>query len=275
VLGQTNLWVRRRHRFRMDRIPAFVERVSSIEPDMVLSVGDLTTTSLPSEFVLARQAVGTLFERFGGLIVPGNHDRYTFRAARRRAFEKAFGSWTAQSWPHYRKLQGGLHLIGLDPTRPTFFTAAGFLGDDQLQRLKGLLSAIPENDRVIVMCHYPIGTPPGHPPEHWQHRLRDADRLRDVLSQAPQRLLYLHGHEHQPWCWRPVVLPGAVVINAGAPVLCEGKWPGGQGFWQVDVDEASEAEPWRLTYHVPDASGAWSARPVAPPAEPGVAASLD
>jgi len=37
--------------------------------------------------------------------------------------------------------------------------------------------------------------------------------LRDVLSQAPQRLLYLHGHEHQPWCWRPVVLPGAVVVH--------------------------------------------------------------
>lgn len=272
LLGQLNLWFNRRKHFDLSRLPGMVERVASLEPDTILYSGDVSTTALPREFERFMQTVACPLDAFASFAVPGNHDRYTGGAMRGRYFEAALGDRTADDWPHVRKLAEGVTLVGLDPTRPTGFNATGELGTAQLDALRGRLNHIDPTDRVIVLCHYPIGTPPHVEAESSSHGLADCDRLVDTLADAPQRIVYLHGHIHRPWCWR---LDGradnVVAVNAGAPIMADRDHPAGQGFWEIECDAG---DPLAFTHHVPSPDGGWRADTIAVPDVPGTAAAL-
>ncbi len=275
MLGQTNLWLNRCRVFDLNRLPALLEQVRSIQADQLLLAGDLTTTALMTEFVQARSVLEPLLKAHDSFVIPGNHDRYTFSSVRHRSFEKIFGDWSSESWPAERDLGEAGILLALDAARPRWLTARGELGQAQLQRLADRLDAIGPSRPVVILCHYPIGTPPGHPPEDPQHRLADADALFEILVAQSRPILYLHGHEHVPWCYRPAEASHLRVVDAGAPLHVGGSWPAGQGFWQIDADSATgEAVPWALTYHKPHRNGDWSAHAIVDPL-PGTAASLD
>ncbi len=244
ILGQTNLWPNRRLHFRLDRIGPLIEQVHAARPDRVLFSGDLTTTALHSEFEMARKRLSPLLERYDGLIVPGNHDRYTFTAARTRRLERYFPDHAPASYPFHRRLDEKLHLIALDPTRPNFITDRGSLAPTQLRAMRGLLESLETDDRLIVLCHYTLNTPQnpraigasGDEPS--RHRLTDASQLLDLLR-SHRPTLYLHGHVHQPWCYQHPLAPNLTVVNAGAPLIR------GQGFWTIDVGPAG----WQITHH--------------------------
>lgn len=271
LLGQLNLWFNRRKHFDLSRLPAVVERVASLAPDAVLYSGDVTTTALPREFERFVQTVAAPLDRFASFAVPGNHDRYVGSAMRGRYFEAALGDRTAADWPHVRKLAPGLTLVGLDPTRPTGFNATGELGEQQLVALRARLDEVDPADRVIVLCHYPIGTPPHVKPESPSHGLVDRDPLVEVLANAPHDIVYLHGHIHRPWCWRlPEPAANVLAVNAGAPIMSDADHPAGQGFWQFDLDTTDLA----LTHHEVQPDGTWRADSVVAPESPGVAAEL-
>ncbi|MDX1564834.1 MAG: metallophosphoesterase, partial [Phycisphaeraceae bacterium] len=277
LLGQVNLWLNRRHRFRPEGLSALIEQIDRLKPDRLIGTGDLTTTALPKEFEQVRSKLGPLLDRYEGFVIPGNHDRYTLTAAWSDRFGRCLGNHTSRSWPCCLDLGDGLGLIGLDPTRPTLWTASGRLGNNQLRALKGMLDD--KGFRRWVVCgHYPIGTPAGHRPETWQHRLRDADRLIEVLGGAGRPVLYCHGHEHAPWCYRHPIACNVTVVNAGAPLMIEPPtWPRGQGFWMIDTDAAgvdNETVPWRLRHHAEDEQGTWRQREIRIPSEAGFEAPL-
>lgn len=272
VIGQMNLWFNRRFHFRIDRLGAMVERATAVLPDAVLLSGDLTTTALPGEFAAAMALLDPLVKSVPTWAVPGNHDRYTFTAARRRVFERYLGEHTTRDWPLHRRLAPGLHLVGLDPTRPNIVSDRGRLPAPQLDKLRGILDELAPTDRLIVLCHYTLGTPPGYHHEAPRHRMTNAAELLDILR-GDRPTLYLHGHQHEPWCWRITSAPNIVAVNAGAPVLVKPHWPGGQGFWQIDTDPASDGEDWRLIHHHASPTGEWSAAPVSLP-KPGEASPI-
>lgn len=288
LIGQLNLWFNRRRVFDMKRLPGVARRVLEMEPDALLCSGDLTTTAQPREFRRLEKILGHVFDQVPTFIVPGNHDRYTARSMRGRYLERDFIDHTADAWPHHRALAPapgngdapGVELIGLDPTRPTpWFNASGALGDEQIERFEKTLAAIDPSSRVIVLCHYPIGSPPGHHIESFGHKLTDDTRLIEVLAAAPHRILYLHGHVHQPWCWRlGEPADNVVAVNAGAPIMADGDHPHGQGFWQIDIGDAPapgrSGDSLALTHHVPTGDGDWRADAVAIPESPGAAAEL-
>jgi predicted phosphodiesterase len=270
ALGMANLWVRRQFQFQMRYMDEVVRRAAALGPDMVLLSGDLTTTALPIEFRRVRAMLAPLFENHAVFVVPGNHDRYTFGSARRRVFEKHLMPLTAESWPNYHQVSDSLHLISLDPNRPNLVTDRGLLPPQQMDALRRRLETIPATDRVIVLCHYGLGVPPGHRPEAKRHAMINAAEVRAALAAQPHEVLFLHGHQHEPWCWRHADATNVVSLNAGAPVMVSRRWPRGQGFWEIDT----AGDSWAMTHHVMDAVGAWHADRLVAPTVAGEAANV-
>ena len=277
IVGQMNLWMNRRHHFDMARLPGVIEKIESINPDMLLCSGDLTTTAHRAEFRMVTRKLGPLFEKYPTFISPGNHDRYTFASHRGRHMEKLLGDLTSEQWPHHRRISEHLHLIALDPTRANWLGAHGRLGKSQLAALEALLKQMGDDDRVIVLCHYTLGALPGAlRPEAAGHAMTDAAELVQMLRR-PQQMLFLHGHVHEPSCWRHTAAPNVVVVNAGAPLMVSPRWPAGQGLWEIDTGEFGGEVLWRLVHHAPPAPGSegeWQGDIIDIPAEAGQVAAI-
>jgi len=273
MLGQLNLWLNRRRHFDMRLVPGLITRIDELTPDLLLGTGDLTTTATHSEFKLVNQRLADLFARCDTRLIPGNHDRYTFTAERQKRFEHYLEPYTTSDWPLYEKLDDHLHLVGLDATKANWLSDTGRLDDEQRARLRDRIAPLTESDRLIVMCHYPIAMPPGHPPEPKNHALIEPEKLTDVLVQCKAHTLYLHGHVHKPQCWRHTEGQRLTILNAGAPLMRKSHWPQGQGFWQIDLPDAAE-QPATLIHHVQDADGNWHGDPIVWPTTCGEVASI-
>jgi 3',5'-cyclic AMP phosphodiesterase CpdA len=220
AMGMIALMVRRARRFRLERLRGVVERVRSLEPDHVLITGDLTTTALPAEFRAAREALADLLADPDHVtVIPGNHDRYTFRAMRDRHFEEWFEAFApSASYPWLRFLDRDTAILGLDATR-SHVSARGYLPPEQLARANQLwVDPATHVRRLIVACHYPVAAPPGYARELWSKRLANAAELRGWLASLGPHL-FCCGHVHAAWAYRPPSLPGHLGLNAGAPLL--------------------------------------------------------
>jgi len=264
VLGQTNLWLNRRKRFSRQLVRQVTERIDSIAPDAVLCPGDLTTTATHTEFRMARHELADTFARFPTFVTPGNHDRYTFSAARHRRFEQYFDEQSARQWPVHRPLGEKVDLVAIDTARPNRIFDKGRLGQSQREAMKQLIDGIPDDHHLLVMGHYTIGTPPGFKPEKRHHALIDEAELIDALAAAERPMFYLHGHVHKPWCWRHPLATNVTVVNAGSPTHVDHHFPRGQGIWQIELGDSVS-----LTWHTLTAEDQWTALPIALPIQPG------
>ncbi|NBC95824.1 MAG: hypothetical protein GVY27_05665, partial [Deinococcus-Thermus bacterium] len=275
LLGQVNLWVHRRSRFDMSLVERIIGRIEALEPDLLLCPGDVTTTALHAEFGLARWWFGELFGRLPTLVIPGNHDRYTFTAARTRRFERYFGAWAPDQYPHRATFDGPLHVIAIDATQPNLLLDPGRVGRTQRAALAREIAAVPAAGRVIVMCHYTLGVPPHDRAEPRHHALVDESALRRVLRDADRPITFVHGHVHRPWCWRPAEAPNVVAINTGSPTHLSPTFPAGQGLWTLDTeDDPDAAHGWDVRRHVPDPRGQWTELTVPWPVRPGSTAPV-
>lgn len=243
MLGQTNLLLNRRHQFNHGLFPAMLERAMAHKPDAAILTGDLTTTALGREFADVQAALAPLAARMPVFAVPGNHDRYTFASARQRLWETVCGEslGAPASFPAMKPLGGRWHVLLLDSACPRIFSSRGRLGRTQLAQTKQLLDGLPAGDGVVVVCHYPLFTPEGTRIS-WNRDMAGRAALVEMLAASAARVLYLHGHIHQPW-HLTVSADGTPFdcINAGAPCQTVDKngrlWPDGQGFWIVDLPE--------------------------------------
>ncbi|MEM7624416.1 MAG: metallophosphoesterase [Planctomycetota bacterium] len=268
VMAQSNLWLNRRHRFNHALLPDLVERVKGLSPEAVLYSGDVTTSSLESEFEEVLKVVGPLEEAFpgAGVLVPGNHDRYTFKSRRVRRIDEILSAVVPPTFPHVRPLKPGWTLLALDSAIPNRFFSRGALGKKQYDAAVETIRAVPEDEGLVVLCHYPCSLPP-RVPSAWSHDLKEANALRRELVACPGRVVYLHGHIHKPWhtLADPAVAAGDETvkgparfaagtafecINAGSPCMTSEKYPLGQGFWEVTLPD-DPAALLEALHHVP------------------------
>src|SRR5690606_10729240 len=107
-------------------------------------------------------------------------------------------------------------------------------------------------DALLVLCHWPLSTPADVRAMSFNNRLPDGRVLRRMFADSPARLLYLHGHIHRPWIDAPRggTMQAATSIKRGAPCLATARYPGGQGFWQIDLPTSARGDL-RLVHHVP------------------------
>jgi len=238
VLGQSNLILNRRKTFRHDLLGKMVDEAIGLDPDMLLLSGDVTTTSLKREFLDVAKVLKPLADRVPTVLVPGNHDRYTFRAARSHLIDRMLSDWVPQQFPHTRGLTDRWRLLALDAAVPRVYNARGRLGQVQFEAAKTYVESLDESQGLVVLCHYPCALP-SHIHEHESHALEERDALRAVLENCRGRVVYIHGHIHKPW--HHEVGDGSGVpftcIDAGSPCMISDAYPGGQGFFEIELPE--------------------------------------
>lgn len=199
LLGLTNLIVRRGRRFPEPVARQLVARLTGEQADALLFSGDLTTTSLRGEFRAAQELLKPLLDRWGRrfIAIPGNHDRYTRRAAQSQLFETLF-TQCPRELPFAVDLNERWTLAGFDCSAARSFTSRGHLAPAGLARLDELLREQRRRGRqLIAMGHYPLAYP-GWVNPRWQHVLPERAAVLETLRLHDARL-YLHGHVHSRW----------------------------------------------------------------------------
>lgn len=259
LFGVASLMASRGRKFRLERLGEVVDRVLAMRPDHILITGDLTTTSLPSEFREARAALAPLLaDPTRATVIPGNHDRYTPASVRDRLFEQTFGSFAgAEEYPWLRRLDGSTAIMALDPTRAAW-TARGFLPEGQLLAARELWEAERATiNRWIIACHYPIDAPVAFRAELRPKRLLNAEPLADWLATIGPHL-YCCGHVHRAWAFSPASVPNQLCLNSGAPLLRDASGTNPPGFLEIVLDESAVV----ASHHYWDAN-AWKTRELA------------
>lgn len=280
IMGHTNLWMNRRFSFNHRVLDVLFDKVRELKPDMVLLSGDVSTTSLEDEFLDIERYLRPLSEEFKLVLVPGNHDRYTFRAAKAKRIESMLKGILPNEFPHFEQLNEKWRLLALDSATPGFVFSRGALGPTQMAGARKHLSSLTPEQGVIVLCHYPVTLPAGVP-SSWAHNLAEEKPLRDLLCECPARVVFMHGHVHKPWHLAPETpneadpevealatapskvdtstkpakkngrrRPKFTSINAGSPCQTSARYPLGQGFWEIKLPEHT-AQRLTLTHHVP------------------------
>ena len=213
VLGLTNLIVQRGRRFPEGVAQSVIQRLTREEADFVLFSGDLTTTSLRREFEAGRRLLQPLLDRWNGrfIAIPGNHDRYTSRAARQQLFETLFHNG-GRELPFTTNLDERWTLVGFDCSVPRHISSRGRLQPELLGRLDAILVRLQEQGRrIAVMGHYPLLYPEGIRPS-WEHVLPERALLLAMLKRRGVSL-YLHGHSHRRWL---IQADGLTHLNCGS-----------------------------------------------------------
>lgn len=205
---------------------------------MLLLSGDVTTTSLRGEFEDVAKALKPLADRVPTVLVPGNHDRYTFSASRSRLIDRVLSDWVPERFPGVQSLTDRWKLLSLDAAVPRFYNARGRLGPTQLAGIREAVAEMHHGQGLIVLCHYPCVVP-SDVHEHDSHALKERDELRRLLEEARPRVVYIHGHIHRPWHHEPGDGSGVpfTCINAGSPCLTSDAYPEGQGFFEIELPD--------------------------------------
>lgn len=199
ILGLTNLALRRARHYPIAVQTAVIERLATEQADHILFTGDISTTSLRSEFEQGQMLLAPLMLRWGERFhaIPGNHDRYTPRTARRRDFERLFLG-RAQNYPYTVRMGETWSLVAIDCSIPRAVSSRGRMSDEAIAALDAELAKERAAGRQLaVMGHYPLAYPERVRPS-WEHVLPERARVLEVLESHGVKL-YIHGHKHCRW----------------------------------------------------------------------------
>ncbi|MEM0914504.1 MAG: metallophosphoesterase [Planctomycetota bacterium] len=271
VLAVANHRLRRGKHFDPGLLAGIVERMGGIEADGLICTGDLTTTALAEEFDSVRAALeparAAVVGRGGrAWVVPGNHDRYTFASTRERRLEGAMTGWEpSRGSPAFEELTDAWSMLLLDSASPNVATSRGRLSVSQKLALQAAVDGLNGKKGLVVVCHYPPAVPEGVK-DGGGRRLIDRDDMAEMVRGARGRVVWLHGHVHEPWWWpweedavRGEALagggaivaegPGVATLNAGSPCWVDGRWPRGQGFWELELGVGEGGATVRAVHH--------------------------
>lgn len=130
------------------------------------------------------------------LVVPGNHDYGTGTIGNRKfvlLFKRKFYGTGRITYPRL-DIIGKIAFIGLDSMAEELnwydrFFSQGELGDRQLKRLKKILNMaeVKALKKVVYLHHHPFDFLPGM-------QLKDSQRLKDIIENRIDMLLYGHYH---------------------------------------------------------------------------------
>jgi 3',5'-cyclic AMP phosphodiesterase CpdA len=188
-----------------------VERLNRIDGDLdgVLVTGDLADHGLPEEYEAVRELLALL--RFPVLTCPGNHDD-------RSAYLGTLLGEPRDTGPVNRVHRVGGYTIAMcDSSIPG--RDDGLLDDETLAWLDKVLAGA-EDPALVCFHHPPV---PLHIPFVDRIRLRESERLAEVLAAHDNVVAVLCGHAHTgattTFAGRPMVVAPGVVSTIVLP--CE------------------------------------------------------
>ena len=141
-----NLIFSRKNHFPPPLANTVINAIRQEEADAVLFSGDLTTTSLESEFKKAADSFAPLYEKWGDqlIVIPGNHDRYTPSSVKAKYYEEYFPNAFAGmgSRVFSKPLNDHLCVIGFDASRPFMVRSNGTFTESLRKELEDEFSKI-------------------------------------------------------------------------------------------------------------------------------------
>lgn len=202
-LGNANLLISRQRTYIPDNLIFLPSLFRQLGIDYVVVCGDLSTTSLKSEFSLASTFIQTLLkEGIQVIVVPGNHDQYTKKAFRSQLFYEYFPSSLEGGINNFnlkehgvaaKKLKNHWWAVALDTALATSLISSQGLFSPKIENnLEDLLSHLPQEDSVILINHFPFSQNGSK-----RKRLLRGDVLESMMHKFPKIKIYLHGHTHQ------------------------------------------------------------------------------
>ncbi len=199
-LGNLNVYFKRRHQFDTAVGASGAAAAAATGVKTALLTGDFTSTALREEFEQARAFVDELRRQFETVILPGNHDYYTFESFRRRRFETYFGPYLPSGgYPTRVDTAAGAPMILAPTACPNVVSSRGRITAAEVTAVEALLKET--QGPAVVAGHYPVlHETPGYSLTKGR-RLRGAEALRQVMGAHCARgggpLLYVCGHAHR------------------------------------------------------------------------------
>jgi 3',5'-cyclic AMP phosphodiesterase CpdA len=198
-IGAANLLTNRSRHYHVAAFDQMIDDMNAQGIEEILCTGDVTNLALEQEFQFARQKFDKLARGPEHVtVIPGNHDAYVAEGI--AYFAKIFGpyhtsdpGWPA-GWPIVR-VRGELALVGVTTSRETaWFSAYGYVGDEQLARLREILEDPRIADTVRLVA---IQLPPAvRRAKNPILGLHDQDEFARVIEECGADLV-VHGHEHR------------------------------------------------------------------------------
>ncbi|CAI3937529.1 3' [Commensalibacter communis] len=187
-------WKKRRLILQKKNLDLVIGDMIAHSPDLVLISGDLTNLALPEEFKQAAEWLHQL--PFPNVrVVPGNHDCLV-----KTQWHNTHAYWTPwtkayaqEDYPIVTKTDTTA-IIGISTGVPTLpFFASGFIGRDQLERIKEALRKAKEEKlfRIVMLHHPPVS---GITKE--RKALRNRKELKKILLDEGADMI-LYGHTHK------------------------------------------------------------------------------
>lgn len=174
------------------------DAVIGLEPDLVVVTGDLTSQALPQEFEQFRAIYEPLFSRQDTILLPGNHDTYTWPTAGGVRADAYLQPWIGEGeYPRVREVRGVV-FVSICCSRPGVY-ARGLCPEEQLVRLDSVLRDPGlQGKTVVLLMHYAMRDSQGGPYDVYYECLANANALEAVIGGHGDRIsVILHGHVHR------------------------------------------------------------------------------
>jgi len=239
-IGLFNLKLKRAKHFKLSHQTKIIKKLLTLNWDYLIITGDLTSLASETEFRLAKEKLSPLINKGSVIIIPGNHDYYTPKALTPDLFNLHFSGNT----PGMKKNDPGQlpliqlndHIVALsvNMVQPApLYSSRGYLSNEVLNRYQNILKTEYSDYLKIAIGHYPVFLPKGVK-EGYFHSFAGKKHLRSFLLENGFHL-YLHGHIHKIWSFKPDLKNPLISINSGGAFrYCDGEWA---GFHQIEIND--------------------------------------
>ncbi len=199
LFGYLNWWNGRDAIHKPEILGRLVDDIKTFHPNHYVVTGDLTNLGLREEYEAVKLWLETVAPVEKITVIPGNHDAYVPGAL--DIGMKMLTAWMKPDYPQDHRFPfvhhcGNVAFVATSSaiaTRP--FSAAGRMGDMQLERIGGVLHQLGTQHQFrIVLVHHPLRV---RKSKH-SKRLKDGKNFINVLKmQGAELVLYGHMHEAQ------------------------------------------------------------------------------